>query len=271
MEKLICIDIDGTILDHNGYINPEIYERIEESDDQIIIVSGRQVHQIREFGFTCDCIGSNGAEVIQNGELIMRKALEKDAIIELYNFFTTNFGNITISTEHGRYLNAGIDLTKLITDMVIAFNGSFEQTIFNKIEAEYKSASGYVKDIEEFLAEGHQISKLECTTLGMTDQLLAKFGNRTDLEVFTSIGGHIEVVPSGVNKATAIEVYKGATDYQVFAIGDGNNDIEMFELADVSFAMGNGTDALKQVATFETDSITNDGCLKALDIIASKY
>ena len=42
------------------------------------------------------------------------------------------------------------------------------------------------------------------------------------------------------------------------AIGDGNNDIEMFEYANYSVAMENGTELAKKAAKYQTDSNEND-------------
>ena len=49
------------------------------------------------------------------------------------------------------------------------------------------------------------------------------------------------------------------------AIGDQNNDIEMIETAGVGVAMGNGTDEIKAIADYITDSVENDGFIKAVD------
>jgi len=41
-------------------------------------------------------------------------------------------------------------------------------------------------------------------------------------------------------------------------IGDGNNDIEMFEYANYSVAMENGTELAKKAAKYQTDNNEND-------------
>lgn len=271
MKKLICVDIDGTVLDHNGYINPQVFEIFKTSKDKMIIASGRPLNEIRSFGFLGDCIGSNGAEIVKDGKLVQRLTLKDEVVSELYTFFVENFKNVTVSTEKGRYLNSDIDFDTIVRQMVIAFNGHFEQEIYDQIISNYKQCAGYIDNIEEFLKEGHQISKLECSTLDMTDILLEKYETHPDISVFNSIGGHIEVVPANINKAKSISDYIGDEEYQIFAIGDGNNDIEMFKLADVSFAMANGTEELKAVATHQTASIFEDGFLKAIDVINNEY
>ena len=49
------------------------------------------------------------------------------------------------------------------------------------------------------------------------------------------------------------------------AIGDQNNDIEMIKTAGVGIAMGNGTEEIKKAADYITDTIDNDGFVKAVE------
>ena len=48
------------------------------------------------------------------------------------------------------------------------------------------------------------------------------------------------------------------------AIGDGNNDIEMFEYANYSVAMKNASELAAKAARYRTDSNVNDGVAKAI-------
>ena len=46
--------------------------------------------------------------------------------------------------------------------------------------------------------------------------------------------------------------------------GDGDNDIELMEVAKIGVAMGNGTENLKKVSDYVTDDIEKDGIYNAL-------
>ena len=52
---------------------------------------------------------------------------------------------------------------------------------------------------------------------------------------------------------------------EVLAIGDQNNDIEMIETAGIGAAMANGTEEIKSKANYITDSVQNDGFIKAIN------
>ena len=57
----------------------------------------------------------------------------------------------------------------------------------------------------------------------------------------------------------------GITTDEVMAIGDQNNDIEMIQTAGCGVAMGNGTDEIKAKAKYITDTVENDGFVKAVN------
>ncbi|MBL0701582.1 MAG: HAD hydrolase family protein, partial [Spiroplasma sp.] len=62
------------------------------------------------------------------------------------------------------------------------------------------------------------------------------------------------------SKGDAItKILTNQRNVKVYAFGDGLNDVEMFQEADVSVAMGNATKVVKEVAQFVTDDEYNDG------------
>ncbi len=48
------------------------------------------------------------------------------------------------------------------------------------------------------------------------------------------------------------------------AFGDGGNDIAMLKHAGIGVAMGNSNDTVKAAADYVTDTVDNDGVIKAL-------
>jgi hypothetical protein len=62
----------------------------------------------------------------------------------------------------------------------------------------------------------------------------------------------------------------GLTIDQVIAFGDGENDLQMIELAGMGIAMENGIDQLKEIANDVAKSVTENGTyhkLKELGLI----
>lgn len=56
----------------------------------------------------------------------------------------------------------------------------------------------------------------------------------------------------------------GILKSETLAIGDGDNDVALFETADHCVAMGNATETLKAKATYVTDMIEHDGWTKSM-------
>ncbi len=62
-----------------------------------------------------------------------------------------------------------------------------------------------------------------------------------------------------------LQKYWGLQDNEILTIGDQNNDIALLEAGGVKVAMGNATDKLKNVADYVTDTVYNDGFVKAIE------
>ena len=75
----------------------------------------------------------------------------------------------------------------------------------------------------------------------------------------------MEIIPKSVSKANAILQLKEFLEIEyIVAFGDGKNDIEMFEIADESYAVENAVDELKAIATGIIESNDSDGVAKWL-------
>lgn len=78
----------------------------------------------------------------------------------------------------------------------------------------------------------------------------------------------VELVPKGCSKRTSMEFLcarLGLSREQVYAFGDGSNDVEMLQFAGCGIAMGNASDQAKEAADYVTASLREDGVYKALE------
>jgi Cof subfamily protein (haloacid dehalogenase superfamily) len=81
---------------------------------------------------------------------------------------------------------------------------------------------------------------------------------------------YLDITPPGCNKGTFVQAIAkrlGIATDAVATIGDMQNDLAMFRVSGLSFAMGNATDDVKQQAKRVTASNQDDGFAKAMDLI----
>ena len=62
-----------------------------------------------------------------------------------------------------------------------------------------------------------------------------------------------------------LQEYWNLSNNEILTIGDQDNDIELLKAGGISVAMENGTDNLKQYADYITDTVENDGFVKAIE------
>ncbi|CAN1219053.1 Endoribonuclease YBEY, chloroplastic [Linum perenne] len=77
----------------------------------------------------------------------------------------------------------------------------------------------------------------------------------------------LEIVPLGTSKGSGVEIlldHLGAKPGEIMAIGDGENDIEMLELAGLGIALSNGAEKTKAVANVIGASNDEDGVADAI-------
>lgn len=75
----------------------------------------------------------------------------------------------------------------------------------------------------------------------------------------------LEIMPKNASKANAIAYLKACLECdRVVAFGDGENDIEMFEIADECYAVENAVENLKEIATGIIADNDSDGVAKWL-------
>jgi hydroxymethylpyrimidine pyrophosphatase-like HAD family hydrolase len=81
----------------------------------------------------------------------------------------------------------------------------------------------------------------------------------------------LDIAPKGIDKGHGLELLRNQYqlgDKRVLVIGDGRNDIEMFQwaksLGGYAFAMGQAPDEVKLAATAVTAAVDEDGVAQVL-------
>ena len=274
MIKLIAIDMDGTLLNEKKHIDKAEKEAIHEAIEagiKIVLCTGRPLYGILPFyeELGLSELDSEGYVILNNGcsihktkdwELIDQVNFTSDDIDYLYKFSEGYDINFTLVNDY-YYFN--IDDRKP-TDELITDAGFVFSDITNISLKEAKNGK-------------HKIIKI--MFLG-NPNIMANFQKENESilkDKYSSVLSQpyiYEILPKGNNKGTGLKKLAkklGIKQEEIMAIGDGNNDIEMFEYAHYSVAMENGTKPARKAAKYQTDSNENNGVAKAIRKYALNY
>ncbi|EOA28591.1 hypothetical protein CARUB_v10024811mg [Capsella rubella] len=137
-------------------------------------------------------------------------------------------------------------------------------TIYNEPKAEIMSS------VDQLIAES-DIQKVIFmdTTEGVSSVIRPYWSEATGdrANVVQAQSDMLEIVPPGTSKGNGVKMllnHLGVSPDEIMAIGDGENDIEMLELASWGVAMSNGAEKTKAVADVIGVSNDEDGVADAI-------
>ncbi|WP_247827682.1 HAD family hydrolase [Arthrobacter antioxidans] len=257
-QHLVALDVDGTLVDHEGNMTDEVRDAaraVLDAGHDVIIATGRSLGAtlpvIEHLGIT------RGYAVCSNGGVTLRLDPALSAGFEVVDRVTFDpkpalsalrhrlpSAKYALEDDRGRFLSTE----------------SFQDASFGS-EAE---SVGFEEMLE---------SRAVRVVVFSTDSSAEEFG-----EAVAAIGLHgvtysvgwtawLDIAASGVTKASALEVLRdrlGTAPSLTVAVGDGRNDIEMLQWAGRGVAMGQAPDEVRSAASEVTGSVYDDGAAKVL-------
>lgn len=266
--KLICIDMDGTLLMDQQNIAEEDKNAIKEAVEKGVIVAittGRIYDCARMYsdtiGLKTPIIASNGAyiggvndEEIYNNSLKQSDLEDFNIITKKNNLFTyvnTNWGivsTVELPEDHVyKVLNKTLPKDKQVRLEVVK---DLDEA-FKKYKGEILKGVCVEKEFKDKLKEAKE-ELIACTT---------------DLEVVSSWDDNFEIMKKGSSKGEAVQMlakYLGVSQEEVMCIGDSENDLSMITWAGTGVAMGNAIDSVKEVANYVTSDNKHGGVAEAI-------
>jgi Cof subfamily protein (haloacid dehalogenase superfamily) len=259
---LIAIDIDGTLVHDDGFLSPEVVKevnRVRDLGHEVIIATGRSaanaIPVIKDVGF------ESGRGVCSNGAVT----------IEIEETDGRGYRPLEVIT-----FDPSEVLQQLITTLPDAHfavedaDGSYR---FHKPFPTYAlGEQNYETPLQELM--NHPVSRVVVLSPEHdVEEFLGLIAGVGLHSVSYAIGytAWLDISPSGVTKASALEKQRaelGIAPHQVITIGDGRNDIAMFQWAKAgggyAFAMGQAPDDVQEHATAVTAAVEADGVAQVL-------
>ncbi|SCJ05906.1 Phosphatase YidA [uncultured Clostridium sp.] len=266
--KLICIDMDGTLLMDQHNISDEDKEAVQAAINagvHVAITTGRVYNCAKLYsdliGLKTPIIASNGAFIGgSNNEVIYNNPLEINDIKDflnitnkygLFSYLTANFGIVSLKELPENHIYKILNKTLKDKDKI-------KLEVVDSVEKAYNLYPD-------------KILKGVCVSKDKKDDLLkAKKelqGLNPNLEIVSSWDDNFEIMKKGSSKGEAVEQltkYLNLNRDEVMCIGDSENDLSMIEFAGIGVAMGNAIDKVKDAAQYITDDNTNSGVSKAI-------
>ncbi|MGE8034961.1 HAD family hydrolase [Lysinibacillus sp. KCTC 33748] len=254
--KIVFFDVDGTLVNYeDGRMQERTRTAIQQLKDKgihIVAATGRPLsmcQDLRNVGIET-FITANGAYVKHQDQVIHKIPIAKEVVQVVKAFADENKQSLSFFTE------------------TLSMN--------NVQEEETLKAMKETLSLREFPVINEDIGTKEV-------YLMCLYGDEDVEKKYTSTFPHLlfkrwhpnitNVLQHDVSKSIAVQAvleYFDLSPDEALAFGDGDNDIDMLEQVGFGIAMGNGSEALKNIANFVTKKSTEDGidyALRELGII----
>ncbi|MFS9015320.1 HAD family hydrolase [Streptococcus infantis] len=265
--KVIATDMDGTLLDPKGQLDlprlEKILDKLDQCDIRFVIATGNEVHRMRQLlGHLAErvvLVVANGARIFENNELIQAQTWD-DAMVDraLARFRGRECQDqFVVTAMNGGFVKKGTVFTELDKFMTPEMIEKLYQRM-NFVDEFDSSLFGGVLKMSMVVGE----ERLDSVLQEVNDLF------NGHVRAVSSGYGCIDILQDGIHKAWGlVELLKrwNLKPEQIMAFGDSENDIEMLELAGISFAMENAEESVKRVATKVAPANSQAGVYKVLE------
>lgn len=258
MIKLVISDLDGTLIDNSLQLPVEIDTItgvLREKGILFSIATGRSEGflrgMVKRMRLDCPYVVSNGATLLAGDQVIMRKQF---SIIDLMPLLQMSIEK-KLSVY---YTSCGEERVEAITPW-IAREMKARGITYNVAPMQGNEWTSY--QAEKLLVldmyETGIIGEFETwCKANPGDYTYIRYGNRS-----------LEFMKKGVSKASGVRIlaeYLGVSPNEIMAIGDDDNDIEMFHYVGQSVAVQNAVENAKRAAFYVCQKPVAQGVFEAI-------
>lgn len=265
---ILFFDVDATIYDQKRGLSPSFKENfplLKEMGHTVCLNTGRTKMIIPDSVLALDfdaIVAGSGSYVEHNGKVIFEKYIPQEVVARAL----TEFRGIAFCIETFDYVYMNEEMAQIRRNSLenrIDTHSQINHIEPNKFQfrnslAEYRLSKPVNKI--SFLADDSQIGTIHrvlgehCTILEEKNSVLSMH--------------YGEAVAKGCSKASGGEKLRTALGGgRVGAFGDGMNDIDMLRWADVSFAMGNASEKIKEIADYVCGDFMGSGISDILHLL----
>lgn len=270
MNKIIFLDVDGTLVDYENQIPKSAIEAIRkarENGHKVYICTGRSRAEIYpelwDIGLD-GMIGGNGSYIEDKGNIVMHKVLSLDECKKIVDWLHSKKLEFYLESNNGLFASENFETVgeKTIQEYskrkgqadseTLTIRKAFPEMKFGEklYRDDLNKISFILNSYDDYLEAKKVFNELEVNT----------WGGQGEIALFGDIG--VKDINKGLAVTKLIE-YLNANLENTIAFGDAKIDIPMFKCCKIGVAMGNGGPEIKSIAHYITDSVENDGLFKA--------
>ena len=260
--KAIFLDIDGTMVPIGGVLPDPARDALQRAHDNghmLVLCSGRSRCQMNISNLPLDLfdgiISCSGACVTRNGEILVSHFMDQAHVRQMEDLFAEQHMAFFFQTEEATLAPAW-SKEQLLSSM---------ETL-GRDTTEIRKFVDNIELYEDCGALEHVEKAVYYDALLTAEEVHARLGTDyfqvTDSSFRVSRFCDGEVTRRGITKASGMEALLAAAGIpreDSIGIGDGPNDLEMIEYANIGVAMGNAVPALKRSADIIFGHIDHDG------------
>ena len=251
---MVALDIDGTLVDHEGVLPRSVrrsVRRVVDAGVPVVLTTGRSWHATRpvfeQLGLpTGPAVSSNGAVTVSFPPFEVQRVVTFDPA-DVVERVLREHPSAAIAAE---VVGQGYRVTRQFPD---------------------GDLTGEIVQVSVDDLAGSDVTRIVVRDPDSSDTEFIELAQRLGLHgVSYSVGwsAWLDIAPFGVNKATALSevvVDLGFSAEDVLAIGDGRNDIEMLAWAGRGVAVGDACAEVRAAADHVTAGFVDGGTAHELD------
>ncbi len=253
--KMLCTDLDGTLLSSKSDVSEFTVSEINRIKDRIkvILVSARMpksmVYLQQRLGLLREpMICYNGAYILQHDKALASTEIRLDLVAGIF----------TLAKELGIYLGLYHKDEWYVPQDSERVR---KEILYTRATPVFTQTEHTLTDWDSRKIGAHKIMLMgtKPSSDSIFPELMAQYG--TQLNLYRSNDSLIEISPIGVSKLSAIEQILGIGDSleEVIAFGDNYNDMEMLQKVGMGIAVANAREEVKAIANHVTLKNTEDG------------
>lgn len=264
MIKLLAIDMDKTCLNDKNQITDETLKALYDIANQgvmIVPTTGRALsclpNRLQGNLFYTYVISSNGAKVtnVKENRTIYQELMDKGDVISLLSEFKEYRVGITAHINNKYYIEG-----RFIYKLGTFIYGEDAKSSLN-IKSLQKIIRAFPYDIEEI-----QLFFINSKVKYQIKDVLVKYKDYS--ASFSKY--YVEIVSSQTSKGLALKRLAetlGIQKEEIACVGDGENDLSMFDVSGLKLAMGNANDLLKEKADYILPTNNENGICKVKEYL----